>query len=249
MKTNRNHFNQASCPNPICCGRNKAPKTAPMYPYLKIAFIACFLSVTANGFSQTGKEGLPPLSESTLPVHVDVEPDALTPPDASMPVDHHVHAATENPDTHFSDTASTQAYHDALAAYYKSIEAKNLANARTVDSVGSYYVWALKNRESVIERQQVKGSVIFALVVLLVLAGLAFSAIQFRIALKSVKRKNAPAPELTSFKASLAGIEVSSSILGIVILTLSLAFFYLYLTNVYPLVSLDQLPTQVPGNN
>lgn len=35
-------------------------------------------------------------------------------------------------------------------------------------------------------------------------------------------------------KVGAAGIEVSSSIVGLLILVISLAFFYLYLENVYP---------------
>ena len=38
----------------------------------------------------------------------------------------------------------------------------------------------------------------------------------------------------TALKISLSGLEVNSSVLGIIILVLSLAFFYLYLVYVYP---------------
>jgi hypothetical protein len=144
----------------------------------------------------------------------------------------------------YSDTMLANAYRNSLLAYYRSIEKRNTANTITFDSVTSYYSWALKNRQNIITRQQNTGSIIFILVVILVLSGLIFSAIQFYIALKSAKRK-APLPD-TSLKASLSGVEVSSSVLGVIILTISIVFFYLYLTKVYPLVSLDQITTQSP---
>lgn len=144
----------------------------------------------------------------------------------------------------YPDSLLTNAYRNSLLAYYHSIEKRNIANAVTFDSVTTYYSWALKNRQNIITRQQATGSIIFILVVLLVLSGLIFSAIQFYIALKSAKRKGT-LPD-TSLKASLSGVEVSSSVLGVIILSISIVFFYLYLTKVYPLVSLDQNITQSP---
>ena len=144
----------------------------------------------------------------------------------------------------FDDTVLVKAYRNSLLTYYNSIEKRNTANTLTFDSVTSYYSWALKNRKNIITRQQTTGSIIFMLVVTLVLSGLIFSAIQFYIALKYAKRKGA-IPD-TSLKASLSGVEVSSSILGVIILTLSIVFFYLYLAKVYPLVSLDQITNQYP---
>ncbi len=142
----------------------------------------------------------------------------------------------------FKDTVLLNAYRNSLIAYYQSIERKNINNITTFDSVTAYYEWALQNRQKIIDHQQITGSIIFILVVLLVLCGLLFSAIQFYIALKGANRKIL-LPD-TSIKASLSGIEVSSSVLGVIILTLSIAFFYLYLIKVYPLVSLDQISIQ-----
>jgi hypothetical protein len=104
-------------------------------------------------------------------------------------------------------------------------------------------------------------TIIFWLVVFIVLAGIAFSAIQFYMALrvnkgkmvKPKKGKAAPPPTEdddddmgeTKLKVSKDGIEVSSSIMGIIILVLSIAFFYLYLTIVYPIKGVnDPAPTE-----
>jgi hypothetical protein len=40
---------------------------------------------------------------------------------------------------------------------------------------------------------------------------------------------------ITEFEASAKGIKVSSPVLGVIILVISLAFFYLYLVYVYPI--------------
>lgn len=137
-----------------------------------------------------------------------------------------------------TDTALTKAQNEAWKAYYHAVERENVMAASVFDATAIHDNWALANRRSIIERQHTTGIVIFALVLLLVLSGLLFSALQFRIALKSIKKKGVT-PD-TSFKASLAGIEVSSSILGVIILALSIVFFYLYLINVFPIVTLKE---------
>lgn len=78
---------------------------------------------------------------------------------------------------------------------------------------------------------------VFAVVVVLVLTGLVFSGIQFAIALRHARSgEQAPA---TTLKASLGSVEVSSSVLGVIILAISLLFFYLYLDRVFSLVVLS----------
>jgi hypothetical protein len=64
----------------------------------------------------------------------------------------------------------------------------------------------------------------FWLTIAMVAAGLLFSGAQLFVGLKW--------PE-TTFK--FAGLEISSSVVGLVILAMSLTFFYLYLVYVYPI--------------
>ncbi len=89
--------------------------------------------------------------------------------------------------------------------------------------------------------------------VVLVGAGIFFSWLQFRQSLEpgvtkvaKQARKGAGAAEetqnvaakevgATRLKASAKGIEIDSPILGVVILVISLLFFYLYLVYVYPI--------------
>jgi len=132
------------------------------------------------------------------------------------------------------DSAVEKAYSRSLKAYYYALEQKNLSDAAAIDSLKSYNTWALTNRKKVIETQQIYAKVIFILVIIIVLSGVTFSALQFYNGIKH-SRKKAPTAD-TTFKASISGIEISSSILGVIILTLSIVFFYLYLTMVYPVV-------------
>jgi len=217
------------------------------------------LSISVSGYCQTpsdtasiigtGKRSIPkpiPVKPDLIEIYEPVSIPSFKKVTKSSPTTKLVGDQNESPRITSADSVTQKAYYDALTAYYKAIERKNLNDANTMDLVGTYYSWALKNRQSIIQRQQITGSVIFILVTILLLSGLLFSALQFRIALKNVKRKSISNAD-TTFKASLAGIEVSSSILGVIVLAISLGFFYLYLTNVYPLVSLDQLPSQIPG--
>jgi cytoskeletal protein RodZ len=90
----------------------------------------------------------------------------------------------------------------------------------------SYYEWGLNHRMRVLWWQHVTTRAIFFVVLLLVGVGVYFSWVQFKAA--------PPSESSHELEVSLEGIKVSSPVLGVIILTLSLAFFYLYLTFVYP---------------
>lgn len=97
-------------------------------------------------------------------------------------------------------------------------------------------------RKRIFEQQYSMTIMIFGLVVTIVFAGLVFAAIQFYISARSVT--NLEKFDQTKFGLSFKGLEVSSSVLGVIILVISLGFFYLYLIHVYPIVELgDPLPT------
>ncbi len=100
--------------------------------------------------------------------------------------------------------------------------------------------------------QLLSTQIIFLFVIGLVAAGLWFSWLQFRMDLRTRERMHAArtsvvanatvpaeappeAPTVTNLKVGTQGLEVSSSVLGVIILTLSLAFLYLYLVYVYPI--------------
>lgn len=85
----------------------------------------------------------------------------------------------------------------------------------------------LDHRERVFEWQHNSSIAIFYVVIGIVLIGLYFSWMQFHRAKGEVGE--------TTVEASKDGFKVSSPVLGVIILLLSLAFFYLYLVHVYPI--------------
>lgn len=103
----------------------------------------------------------------------------------------------------------------------------------------SYYAYrkrGYEHRLSVFQWQSLSTQIIFYTVLGLVFAGVYFAAIQFHVGLRGSGGKGQPqaAPAETEISLSLGEFKVRSPVLGVVILTISLAFFYLYLVHVYP---------------
>ncbi|WP_350333584.1 hypothetical protein [Coralliovum pocilloporae] len=99
-------------------------------------------------------------------------------------------------------------------------------------AVKGYYDYrerAYRHRQDVFSWQHLSSRIIFFVVIIIVLAGLYFSWMQFHV------DKDRESRETTTLEASQTGIKVSSPVLGVIILVLSLAFFYLYLVHVYPI--------------
>lgn len=107
------------------------------------------------------------------------------------------------------------------------------------DALNQYYIYrksGLQHRERVFEWQLFSSRIIFAIVLALVAAGMSFAALQFYV---GFRRQTGTAPAaidaVTQLDLSTAGLKVSSPVLGVIILVISLAFFYLYLVYVYPI--------------
>jgi hypothetical protein len=117
-----------------------------------------------------------------------------------------------------------------------------------------YYKFGLAHRKRAFEWNLVSSKITFWAVILLVFTGILFAGIQFYKAVKDKPRDIEKAPgdktnggkeEITPSKtyntlnteleASVKGIKVSSPVLGVIILVISLLFFYLYLAYVYPI--------------
>lgn len=134
----------------------------------------------------------------------------------------------------FLDEDGRRALADSLAAYYR------------------YRETGFLHRRAVFDWQLLSSKVIFVAVILLVAVGVYFSWLQFMAAARAPQAPlPAPPPDgaggepaaeetgaraglFTTLEASASGIRVSSPVLGVVILVISLAFFYLYLVHVYP---------------
>jgi hypothetical protein len=103
-----------------------------------------------------------------------------------------------------------------------------------------YQSSAFKHRKNIFDWSLTADKLMFAVVNLLVLSGLAFAAIQFRLALKQSRpaaegKEKADDPMATNMEISTAGIKVTSSVLGVIVLLISMAFFFLYARYVYPI--------------
>jgi hypothetical protein len=122
----------------------------------------------------------------------------------------------EAPDPRKASPATTAAYQEALQAYF------------------AYRKAGYEHRLGVFAWQSLSTKIIFFVVLLLVLAGIGFAAIQFHAGLHGRGNGSAPAEE-TEISLSLSELKVRSPVLGVIILTISLAFFYLYLVHVYPI--------------
>jgi hypothetical protein len=95
-------------------------------------------------------------------------------------------------------------------------------------------------------KQSVFGVLITILVLSITTGGVVMSYLQFRADLKAERS----GPPIT-FKAGAGGVEISSSVIGLVILAVSTAFFYLYVKEVYPVtvVGAPQLVQVAPATD
>ncbi len=107
----------------------------------------------------------------------------------------------------------------------------------------SYYEYRTKgfeHRKQVFAWQLFSAKIIFFVVIFLVLVGVYFSWVQFHKKMEehpsgdNVTEETKP-EEVTTISASPKEIRVSSPVLGVIILVISLLFFYLYLVYVFPI--------------
>ncbi|MFN0275300.1 MAG: hypothetical protein ACKVPJ_06125 [Chitinophagales bacterium] len=139
----------------------------------------------------------------------------------------------------------------------------------------SYYTGNLNHRENTFLWQYQSGKIIFWVVILIVIAGLIFSGMQFYITYKHmtgmIKTTNSlgttdntaeteqksVVPDAindmnkTDLSLSPEGLKINTSVIGLIILVISIAFFYLYLIHIYPIkeVNIDNKPflNEAPG--
>lgn len=116
-------------------------------------------------------------------------------------------------------------------------------------------IWKIKFIEKSFEWQFILSLILLCMVIAIVIVGLYFSYIQFT---KSFKKDNQDSENQdikeTTIRIGQGEIEISSSVIGLIILTLSLAFFYLYITNIFPfqelgLTKVQQQQTEVKTEN
>lgn len=131
------------------------------------------------------------------------------------------------------------------------------ADPRYIQAYTDYLIWALDHDRATYHWHHVSSIIIFFVVIFLVLSGVWFSWMQFRhahrIPAQAVAASDTsstavtPLPggvplavteekdSVTEFSASPQGVKIASSAIGVVILVISMCFFYLYLDKVYPI--------------
>ncbi|MDN3670709.1 hypothetical protein QWY93_15400 [Echinicola jeungdonensis] len=95
------------------------------------------------------------------------------------------------------------------------------------ESFEEYKLFSLEHRKKVFNWQYYSSIIIFVTVLLIVYSGLILSFMHFRQSLKSDLDNE------TELEIGKTGIKVKSSIIGIIILLISVSFLYLYLAHVY----------------
>ena len=127
------------------------------------------------------------------------------------------------------------------------------ACARWQKAAYDHQSWMLEYRQKAFEAHHVYTIIVFALVCGMVLLGMYLSYREFQLSanrrlrlveqlLRRLRRKGAAAPSqdekpdaATELEISASGVKVSSQVLGVIVLVVSMGFFYLYLKTVYPI--------------
>ena len=121
----------------------------------------------------------------------------------------------------FQDEQAKKAMFTSLKSYYE------------------YHTIGFNHRKEVFAWQLFSAKIIFFIVIFLVLVGIYFSWIQFHITMEEKKvdknSESQKSDERTEIGISPKEIRVSSPVLGVIILVISLLFFYLYLIYVFPI--------------
>jgi hypothetical protein len=142
-------------------------------------------------------------------------------------------------------SAGAAAEDDALQRATELTDKLSLEEAR---AAGSDRTWTIDFRHRSYDWHLLSTKIIFYVVHGIVVFGCALTYIQLTqnanrrrprpnaSALESTGVPNAVEPAASSLKIGPTGVEISSQVIGLLILGFSLAFFYLYITRVYPMV-------------
>ena len=145
-----------------------------------------------------------------------------------------------------SETKSNNIFEEA----HEEVERETIGvSGEILEAYNNHVIWNYWHFKWVYNWNFISTIIIFFIVNIMVLAGLYFSYLQFKQSLLMTKvvekqeeeKKETAEASMPESKISLAinKIEITSSVIGLLILTLSFAFFYLYIVHVYP-VSVDK---------
>jgi hypothetical protein len=142
-----------------------------------------------------------------------------------------------------SQASTTDTARGGASKYLPSVWCQEIEDAPTRERCWAafragfdYYATGLQRRVQVFGWQYVSTVVIFFLVIALVLLGMYFASVQFRRAIPPwASKRDSDGALGGEVELSTAGVRVRSPVLGVIILALSLGFFYVYLVFVYPI--------------
>jgi uncharacterized membrane protein (DUF485 family) len=101
-----------------------------------------------------------------------------------------------------------------------------------------YDKWSLNHRARVLGWQHVSGVISFFVVMAIILAGVYMSYLEF------TKNRDA----VTTLKFGQTGVELSSPVIGVIVLLISFLFTTVYLEKVYPVREIPQAGRAVGGS-
>lgn len=122
-----------------------------------------------------------------------------------------------------------------------------IANDTLLTKVGNEYnEFAFKHRIKVYKWQLISAKIIFVISILIVLVGLYMSYLHFRISTKismssddvsqvNSKSNRNTSESPTSFQFGKDGIKIQSTVIGLIILVISIVYFLMYLKYIYPI--------------
>jgi hypothetical protein len=161
------------------------------------------------------------------------------------------HVETPSPDALTEAIADAEAKGDGDNDHRYVTEDGLVETPKILAAREEYLVDVWRNRRDVYAWQSTSTKMIFVLVIVVVFSGLYLSWMQFHFAHTASFRTTAANTESrtsvtdphkptegtrTDLELSSRGLRISSSVIGLVILALSIAFFFLYLNYVYPIV-------------
>ena len=124
------------------------------------------------------------------------------------------------------------------SSFESDLEIKNKYRTYIIKEI-DYGIWRLEFIKKSFEWQFFSGIIILLVVITLVFMGLYFSYIQFSKSITRIGDDSGNQEDRnTTIKVGAGEIQISSSVIGLIILALSFAFFYLYIDNVFPIKDL-----------
>jgi len=99
-----------------------------------------------------------------------------------------------------------------------------------------YRLFELQYRKDAFQLQSFQTIIIFIVVIGLVVGGFVLAALQFR--------QDKQDPSVSSFEISRDGLKIQSSVIGLLVLTISMVFFFVYIRDVYKISELNSSAAQ-----